>query len=143
MVFHKISLVQLNADTNLYRSANTHFCSTTSNNIMDNFLIRSSITTVDGNDDSKKRKAVGSEMDKTTSNSRNKKSPKGSKIKGKTIEQHRRAMGDAVKAQISVEKWCIKAKNHCVIEDVDASVFEQLVVVNAENVVPSWKNIDR
>ena len=57
------------------------------------------------------------------------------KIQGKTLEQHRRALGDAVKANIQVQKWCVEARTFattkCAFE-----VFERLVVPNATSVVP-------
>lgn len=65
------------------------------------------------------------------------KKAKPAKPGGKTIEQHRRTWGDAVKANIHVEKWCINAKTHCVIEDVEHSAFEELVLPNASSVVPA------
>ena len=42
---------------------------------------------------------------------------------GKTLEQHRRAMGDRVKAKISVEKWCIEARTQATISDVEPEVL--------------------
>ena len=66
-----------------------------------------------------------------------KKKGKPAKIGGMTVEQHRRALGDAVKSKISVEKWAVEAKTHCAIKDVDAAVFEALVVPNAAKVTPA------
>ena len=66
-----------------------------------------------------------------------KKKGKPAKIGGMTVEQHRRALGDAVKSKISVEKWAVEAKTHCAITDVDAAVFEALVVPNAAKVTPA------
>ena len=37
------------------------------------------------------------------------------KVEGKTLEQHRRALGDAVQSCISVQKWCVAARTHCVV----------------------------
>ena len=61
---------------------------------------------------------------------------KANKIGGKTLEQHRRAMGDRVKGSIRVEKWCIAASTHAVLDDVDPAVFRALVVPHAASVVP-------
>ena len=66
----------------------------------------------------------------------------GKKIAGKTLEQHRRALGDRVKGQIQVEKWCVSARTHCTIEDCDIDVFRALVVPNAESVTPESFNKD-
>ena len=73
-----------------------------------------------------------------------KKTPKGSggsgsgrKIKGLTLEQHRRALGDKVKGSINVEKWCIEARTHCEMLGVDLEVFRQLVEPHAASVVPA------
>ena len=65
---------------------------------------------------------------------------KNGKIAGKTLEQHRRAMGNVVKENIKVEKWCIGARTHCVIKDVEAEVFQKLVLVNASSVVPTFSS---
>lgn len=65
------------------------------------------------------------------------KKSKPTKIGGKTVEQHRRALGDAVKGKINVEKWCVAARTHCSIGDVDRAVFEALVRPNAASVTPS------
>lgn len=54
----------------------------------------------------------------------------------KTLEQHRRALGDSVKAAIHVEKWCIKAQTHCETE-CPLHVFQELVVPNAVEVMPA------
>ena len=40
---------------------------------------------------------------------------------------HRRALGDAVKAKIQVEKWCIGASCHCTTR-VALDVFRNLIV---------------
>lgn len=62
---------------------------------------------------------------------------KPQRVGGKTVEQHRRALGDAVKARIDVEKWCVAARTHAVVPDVDRAVFEALVVPNAADVTPA------
>jgi hypothetical protein len=60
------------------------------------------------------------------------------KIAGQTLEQWRRAMGDAVKASIHVEKWCVEARTHCTV-DCAPEVFRALVEPNAASVVPpTW-----
>ena len=56
-------------------------------------------------------------------------------IDGKSLEQHRRTLGDAVKAHISVEKWCIAARTHCSTH-CELEVFQSLVVPNADSVTP-------
>ncbi|GIQ82480.1 hypothetical protein KIPB_003629 [Kipferlia bialata] len=60
----------------------------------------------------------------------------GTSIGGMTVEQHRRRLGDAVKGQIEVEKYCIAARCHCTV-DCDIEVFKALVVPNADTVLPS------
>lgn len=67
---------------------------------------------------------------------------KGGKIAGKTLEQHRRAMGDVVKKQITVEKYCIEARTHCTIKDVEPEVFRKLILTNASSVVPDLDDTD-
>lgn len=47
-------------------------------------------------------------------------------IAGQSLEQHRRALGDAVKRHISVEKWCIAARTHCTTK-CKTEVFQKLV----------------
>lgn len=61
--------------------------------------------------------------------------PKG-KIEGKTFEQHRRALGDKVKQQISFEKWAIAAETH-VETAMSPAVFRMLVVPSADSIVPA------
>ena len=51
------------------------------------------------------------------------------KVNGKTLEQHRRALGDEVKSRISVEKWCVAAQTHAVTQ-CPFEVFEALVIPN-------------
>lgn len=63
-------------------------------------------------------------------------SKKAGKIDGKTVEQHRRALGDLVKRNISVEKWCIGARTS-IETNTSLAVFEALVVPNATSVTPS------
>ena len=53
------------------------------------------------------------------------------------MEQHRRAMGDAVASRISVQKWCVAAHTHCVIDGVHPDVFRGLVMPNSIRVVPA------
>ena len=60
---------------------------------------------------------------------------KSGKIAGKTLEQHRRTMGDGLKSNIHVEKWYIEAHTHCTLKDVEPEVFRQLVVANASSVL--------
>ena len=79
--------------------------------------------------DSKRRKITPANKSCSTTK-------KGAKIAGKTLEQHRRHMGDQVKANITVEKWCIEARTHCTLRDVEAQVFRQLFIPNASSVVP-------
>ena len=61
------------------------------------------------------------------------------KIGGKTLEQHRRALGDEVKKHINVEKWCIAARTHCTTT-CNPDVFRKLVVPNADQVTPAEFN---
>jgi hypothetical protein len=58
------------------------------------------------------------------------------KIEGKTLEQHRRALGNEVKSKIQVEKWCVEAKTS-IQTKTSLAVFERLVVPNADSVVPA------
>lgn len=58
------------------------------------------------------------------------------KVDGKTLEQHRRTMGDAVSSCISVQKWCVAARTHCVVE-CHPDVFRGLVMPNSISVVPA------
>ena len=76
--------------------------------------------------------------DPPSSPAKKRKKAKASKIAGKTLEQHRRAMGDRVKAKISVEKWCIEARTQATISGVEPEVFEQLIAANAVQCVPKW-----
>ena len=50
-------------------------------------------------------------------------------------EMQRRALGDAVKAAISVEKWCIAARCQCNTRTT-LDVFRNLIVPNAADVTP-------
>ena len=52
------------------------------------------------------------------------------------VPQHRRALGDAVKAQIRVEKWCIEARTHATTTCAP-EVFRALVVPHAADVTPA------
>jgi hypothetical protein len=61
----------------------------------------------------------------------------GKKIAGKTLEQHRRAMGDKVGAGIHVVQWCVAARTSCTIEGCNIDVFRALVVPNAKDATPS------
>lgn len=63
-------------------------------------------------------------------------SKKKGKIGGKTVEQHRRALGDLVKKKITVEKWTVAAHT-CMEATTSAEVFSALVVPNAASVVPA------
>lgn len=63
------------------------------------------------------------------------------KVEGKTVEQHRRAFGDAVKQHISFEKWAIAADTHCVY-DMSAEVFRTLVVPHSHVVTPVDWTVD-
>jgi hypothetical protein len=62
----------------------------------------------------------------------------GSKLKsaGGGYEMQRRALGDAVKANISVEKWCIGARCHCTTS-ATLDVFRNLIAPNAAEVTPA------
>lgn len=55
---------------------------------------------------------------------------------GRTIEQERRALGDAVKSRISFEKWAIAARTHAHVALL-LDVFRELVVPNAARVLPA------
>ena len=57
------------------------------------------------------------------------------------LEMHRRALGDAVKAKIHVEKWCIGASCHCSTR-IALDVFRNLVVPNAADVTPAQFGMD-
>lgn len=57
------------------------------------------------------------------------------------LEMHRRALGDAVKAKIQVEKWCIGASCHCSTR-IALDVFRNLVVPNAADVTPAQFGMD-
>eukprot|EP00931_Biecheleriopsis_adriatica_P024306 TRINITY_DN15181_c0_g1_i1.p1 TRINITY_DN15181_c0_g1~~TRINITY_DN15181_c0_g1_i1.p1 ORF type:complete len:307 (+),score=71.24 TRINITY_DN15181_c0_g1_i1:126-923(+) len=57
------------------------------------------------------------------------------KIAGLTIEQHRRALGDKVKANISVEKWAIQARTHATTT-MPVEAFRALLVPHASTVIP-------
>ena len=59
----------------------------------------------------------------------------GKVIGGMTIEQHRRILGDHVKSKISVEKYTVSARTHCVLTCL-MEVFKELVVPNSDEVVP-------
>ena len=50
-------------------------------------------------------------------------------------EMQRRALGDAVKGAISVEKWCIAARCQCTTRTT-MDVFRNLIVPNAADVTP-------
>lgn len=87
-----------------------------------------------------KRKSSGDASSSgITPKSAKKRQPSSSKkkvrIEGKTIEQHRRVLGDAVKANIVVEKWCIGARTHAVV-DCSLEVYKTLVVPHCDEVVP-------
>jgi hypothetical protein len=58
-------------------------------------------------------------------------------VAGSTLETHRRTLGDSVKGKIEVEKWCIGARTHCNMENVDIRVFRKLFVPNAREVTPA------
>jgi len=58
------------------------------------------------------------------------------KVDGKTLEEHRRALGDVCKYNINVEKWCIAARCHCVTT-CHPDVWRALVVPNADSVTPA------
>ena len=62
------------------------------------------------------------------------KQPKPPKVTG-GYEMQRRALGDAVKAAISVEKWCIAARCQCTTRTT-LDVFRNLIVPNAADVTP-------
>ena len=66
------------------------------------------------------------------------KKPRGKviKIDGLTIEQHRRKMGDSVKASISCDKYTIAARTHTTIE-CSFELFEALVIPNCLGTTPS------
>ena len=51
-------------------------------------------------------------------------------------EMQRRALGDAVKANISVEKWCIGARCQCTTSTT-LDVFRNLIAPNAAEVTPA------
>eukprot|EP00179_Madagascaria_erythrocladioides_P007109 CAMPEP_0198308838 /NCGR_PEP_ID=MMETSP1450-20131203/1377_1 /TAXON_ID=753684 ORGANISM="Madagascaria erythrocladiodes, Strain CCMP3234" /NCGR_SAMPLE_ID=MMETSP1450 /ASSEMBLY_ACC=CAM_ASM_001115 /LENGTH=137 /DNA_ID=CAMNT_0044011551 /DNA_START=64 /DNA_END=477 /DNA_ORIENTATION=+ len=53
---------------------------------------------------------------------------------GKTLEQERRVLGDAVKGRLSFEKWTIAATTHATV-DMAPDVFQQVVVPNATRVL--------
>ena len=57
------------------------------------------------------------------------------------LEMHRRALGDAVKSKIIVEKWCIGASCHCVTH-ISLDVFRNLVVPNAAEITPATFGAD-
>ncbi len=59
--------------------------------------------------------------------------PKAASSSG--LEMHRRTLGDAVKARIHVEKWCIGASCHCTTQ-ASLDVFRRLIVPNAADVTP-------
>merc|ERR1712080_357190 len=61
------------------------------------------------------------------------------KIEGKTIEQHRRFLGDQVKSAIHVEKWAIEARTH-VVAECGYEVFKALVAPNCTKVFPEEYN---
>jgi hypothetical protein len=67
--------------------------------------------------------------------------PKVDKLDGKMLEQHRRALGDEVKAVISVEKWCVAAKCHCETT-CSLDVFMQLIVPEAVEVTPTTISVN-
>lgn len=58
------------------------------------------------------------------------------RIEGKTIEQHRRLLGDCVKSNIEVEKWCIGART-AMSTTIPYGVFDLLIAKNAKTVTPS------
>jgi hypothetical protein len=55
------------------------------------------------------------------------------KIEGKTLDQHRRALGNEVKSKIQVEKFCVEAKTS-IQTKTSLAVFERIVVPNADSV---------
>lgn len=63
-------------------------------------------------------------------------SKKKGRIDGKTVQQHRRALGDLVKNQINVEKWTLEATT-CMETKTSLEVVKALVVPNATSVVPA------
>ena len=65
----------------------------------------------------------------------------GAKVDGMTLEQQRRRLGNDVSLQISMRKYAIAANTHCTV-DMGAATFKQLVVANANSVVPSDWNAD-
>lgn len=72
----------------------------------------------------------------TTEPPKKKAKTKPVKIEGKTVEQHRRMLGDAVKTNINVEKWGIEARTS--MEAIKSlAVFKALVVPNSDFVTPS------
>lgn len=87
----------------------------------------------------KKRKVGDADDVKPTRASKKAKTTKKSsgseKFDGKTLEQHRRALGDQVKKAIQVEKWCVEAKT-TIETTISSKVFERLVIPNAKSVVP-------
>jgi len=65
---------------------------------------------------------------------------KGARVDGLTVEQHRRALGDKVKAQITVlggrDNYGIAARCHALLP-CSMAVFRALVLPNATKVVPA------
>ena len=56
------------------------------------------------------------------------------KINGQTVEQHRRSLGDLIKARINCDKYTIAAKTF-VATDMDMNVFKALILPAANNQV--------
>jgi hypothetical protein len=66
------------------------------------------------------------------------KAPKKGKVEkfgDLTLEQHKRALGDCVKKNITVEKWCIQASTSCETICLP-EVFEKLVIPHATSMLP-------
>ena len=81
-----------------------------------------------------KRKGAGGKVTK------GKAAAKGGRVDGLTVEQHRRALGDKVKAQIRVlggsNNYGIAARCHAVLP-CSLAVFRALVLPNATKVTPA------
>lgn len=84
-----------------------------------------------------KRKVTASDVVSEPPNAKRTKTTKktSGKIDGKTIEQHRRALGDQVKRAIKVEKWAVEART-AIESKISLAVFRELVVPHADSVVP-------
>jgi hypothetical protein len=82
----------------------------------------------EGGEDDESEEAVPAKKQRVKGSGAKKKP--GRMADGLTVEQHRRKLGDVVKARIRVEKWCVEATTHATTECTE-EVFRSVIVPHA------------